>query len=118
MKMVTKCFEFEAAHKIPLASAGKCQQIHGHSYKLEISIAGEVNIDTGMIINFSDLKTVINKQIIEWFDHTFINDYMGLPTAENMGDWIWERINHLGFNICRLKLWETSDSCYERVEYE
>lgn len=117
MKMVTKYFEFEAAHKIPIPSAGKCQRIHGHTYKLEISIAGEVNPDTGMIVNFSDLKTFINKEIVDWFDHSFINDYMGLPTAENMGDWIWNRVYDSGFNICRLKLWETSDSCYERFEY-
>ena len=118
MKMVTKLFEFEAAHQLPIPTAGKCQRIHGHTYKLEISITGEVDSETGMIVNFSDLKAIVNRDIIEKFDHTFINDYMVLPTAEIMGDWIWERIKYLGFNICRLKLWETSDSYYERFEYE
>jgi len=119
MKMVTKLFEFEAAHHLPIESAGKCQHPHGHSYKLEISIKGEINPETGMIVNFSDIKKLVNEKIIELFDHSYINDFFKkLPTAENMGDWIWDYIKSAGYDICRIKLWETSDSYYERFEYE
>jgi len=115
--MVTKLFEFEAAHKLDIPTAGKCQRLHGHTYKLEISVAGDINPETGMIVNFSDLKKFVNDEIIEKFDHFYLNDLFSLPTAENMGDWIWDKVEASGFNICRLRLWETSDSYFERVEY-
>ncbi|WP_066759656.1 6-pyruvoyl trahydropterin synthase family protein [Crocinitomix algicola] len=73
---VTKIFDFETAHAL-WGYDGKCKNIHGHSYKLTISITGKVIQDNtavknGMIIDFSDLKKIINKAVVDDFDHALL----------------------------------------------
>lgn len=73
---ITKEFRFEGAHAL-LNYNGKCKHIHGHSYKLYITVIGEPNTDPtsptyGMIIDFTDLKKIVNNYIIEIFDHALI----------------------------------------------
>ncbi len=114
INLITKYFEFEYGHLIP-NHPGKCVIPHGHSGKLEITIKGEIDEHTGMIMDFSDLKKIVNEEIIEKLDHCFLNDLFYLPTAENIGDWIWNKLCEKGLNIYRLRLWETSDSYFERV---
>lgn len=70
---VTKEFSFEMAHALDQHD-GKCQNIHGHSYKLSVTIRGNPVNDSfspknGMVIDFSDLKSIVNKEIIEPLDH-------------------------------------------------
>mgnify|MGYP000890841381 CR=1 FL=1 len=111
---ITKRFEFEYGHYIP-NHPGKCINLHGHTGKLEITVRGVINGYTGMIMDFSDLKKIVNEEIIEKLDHNFLNDMFDLPTAENIGNWIWDKLEEKGLNIYRLRLWETSDSYFERV---
>ena len=73
---VTKEFSFEMAHALNNYD-GKCQYIHGHSYVLKITVAGqpisdENNPKFGMVIDFSDLKTIVNNNILERFDHALV----------------------------------------------
>ncbi len=73
---VTKIFDFETAHAL-WGYDGKCANIHGHSYKLTVSISGNIIKDNsavknGMIIDFSDLKKIINGTVIEEFDHALL----------------------------------------------
>ena len=73
---VTKIFDFETAHAL-WGYDGKCKNIHGHSYKLTVSISGDVindnnHVKNGMIIDFSDLKQIVNTNIIDHFDHCLI----------------------------------------------
>ena len=73
---VTKIFDFETAHAL-WNYDGKCKNIHGHSYKLTISISGEVindinHVKNGMIIDFGDLKKIIKKEIVSPFDHCLL----------------------------------------------
>ncbi|WP_035842168.1 6-pyruvoyl trahydropterin synthase family protein [Crocinitomix catalasitica] len=73
---VTKIFELETAHAL-WGYDGKCANIHGHSYKLTVSIAGEVLNDNsavknGMIIDFSDLKKIVKSAVVEDFDHALL----------------------------------------------
>ncbi len=63
-------FEFEAAHLLPKHS-GKCRNIHGHHYVVEISLVGQVDYETGMIMDFSEVKAAI-EPIIERLDHSLI----------------------------------------------
>jgi 6-pyruvoyltetrahydropterin/6-carboxytetrahydropterin synthase len=70
---VTKVFDFETAHAL-WNYDGKCKNIHGHSYKLTVSISGEVindleHVKNGMIIDFGDLKKIVKKEIVNDFDH-------------------------------------------------
>jgi 6-pyruvoyltetrahydropterin/6-carboxytetrahydropterin synthase len=73
---VTKIFDFETAHAL-WGYDGKCKNIHGHSYKLTVSINGPVIDDdnavkNGMIIDFSDLKKIVNKVVVQDFDHCLL----------------------------------------------
>ena len=108
---IRKTFEFEAAHFLP-KHPGLCHGHHGHSYKLAVSIMGERDKNTGMLIDFGDLKKIVNKVIIDKLDHkdlTKVFDYD--TTAENMVYWIWDKLVEAGLNISKIELWETSGSC-------
>jgi len=80
---VTKEFDFEMAHAL-LGYDGPCKNIHGHSYKLKVTIRGKVkeftdDSDEGMVMDFGDLKTIVNKYIVHVFDHALVlNDKMEL----------------------------------------
>lgn len=78
---LTKIFHFEAAHAL-MGYDGRCRNIHGHSYEMRVTIKG-MPIDNpsspknGMVMDFGDLKKIVNEEIIDYYDHAFIiNDQM------------------------------------------
>ncbi len=77
MLKVTKEFHFEAAHMLPHHD-GQCSRLHGHTYRMIVSISASEPFDTsnpsseGMLIDFGDLKTIVNQSIIEKWDHRFL----------------------------------------------
>ena len=83
MIKVTKLFEFEASHFLP-EYKGACSRLHGHSYKMSVTVQGNIDKDTGMVLDFSELKHKVEEYIINLVDHTFLNDKFVMPTAENM----------------------------------
>jgi 6-pyruvoyltetrahydropterin/6-carboxytetrahydropterin synthase len=73
---ITKIFHFEMAHAL-MNYDGLCRNIHGHSYQLEVTVKGNINHHTddakkGMVMDFSDLKQIVNKHIIEHYDHALL----------------------------------------------
>lgn len=109
---VSKTFTFEAAHHL-LNYCGPCECNHGHSYLLEVVLHGPVNRDTGMVIDYKQLKTIVQKYIIDVFDHATINDKMDCnPTAENMLFFIWEKLEKEGLikGLYEITLKETATS--------
>ena len=73
---VSKIFDFETAHAL-WGYDGKCANIHGHSYVLTVSITGDIiddpdHVKYGMIIDFSDLKTIVKKEIVDVYDHALL----------------------------------------------
>ena len=108
---VTRSFSFEAAHQLEWHS-GACKNLHGHSYKLEVTVAGELDAN-GIVIDFSDLSVVVNREVIDVFDHTYLNDLLANPTAELIAADIWHRLTNAGLALDRIVLWETDTS---RVE--
>lgn len=119
MITVTKHFEFESAHCLE-NHPGKCRNVHGHSYKLEVEVSGEKN-DQGMIIDFGDLKSIVNIEIIEKLDHKMLNEVFDFPvTAENMVEWIAQKLepvlwDHFQVSLERIRLYETSSSYAEWI---
>lgn len=111
MLTITKCFEFEACHHLP-EHPGKCKNMHGHSYKLEVEVTGTPDT-TGMIIDFGDLKKAVQTLIIDLFDHRDLNIYFETPTAENMVVWIVNLLEKENIPVVRVRLWETSTSYAE-----
>lgn len=89
-----KSFQFEAAHLLPLLpEAHKCRRLHGHSFKVEIVIAGECDPKLGWLMDYADIKSAF-KPLWEQLDHRYLNEVPGLdnPTSENVAVWIWERL--------------------------
>lgn len=92
---VTKIFEFSAAHKLPHYD-GDCRNLHGHTYRLEVTFSGSPMTEgsnQGMIIDFNDLKTIVEEYIIKRLDHRYLNEVFFNPTAELMVDWIWRELD-------------------------
>ena len=108
---VTRSFSFEAAHQLEW-HAGACKNLHGHSYKLEVTVAGELD-DNGIVIDFGDLRAVVDREVIDVFDHTYLNDLIANPTAEVIATEIWRRLSDADLQLDRIVLWETENS---RVE--
>jgi len=116
MITVTKRFTFEAAHRLA-AYKGPCAKMHGHSYKLYITVSGPTQVHADMVIDFKDLKTIVDKYIIDKLDHNMLNEIIPMKTtAENMVIWIGDMIEkHLpvGIILQRIRLYETEDSYAE-----
>jgi len=111
-----RIFSFAAAHQLP-NHLGKCKNLHGHTWKLEVCFYGRVNED-GMVIDFGLLKDLVNKTVIDLLDHSLLNELIPNPTAENILLWIWEQLDRgevAAPRHYRLRLWE-SDNSY--VEYK
>ena len=110
---VCKSFRFDAAHFLPNC-VGKCRNMHGHGWTLEVKVHGEVNSHTGMVVDFKDLKSVV-RRYIEELDHTLLNDTIVNPTAENLCIWLFEPLSRdlLPLVLESLVLYETPDSYAE-----
>ena len=89
-----KTFTFEAAHRLPTFPEGhKCRRLHGHSYRITVEVAGDVDEALGILIDYGDIQAAcdpIRKQL----DHYYLNEIAGLenPTSEMIARWIWQRL--------------------------
>ncbi len=131
MVLLTHRFEFCASHRLHNPSLsdrenveiyGKCNNPsgHGHNYGLEVTLAGEPDPDTGMVLELSILKRVVDEEICERYDHKNLNvdvpDFKELvPTAENMLVVIWSRLAGRipRGRLYRLRLTETANNSFE-----
>ena len=109
---IWKEFTFEAAHQLPRVPAGhKCGRLHGHSFRIEVHVKGSTGSDTGWVMDYGDIKTVV-APIIERLDHYYLNEIEGLenPTSENLARWLWRRIRPRLSSLSRLVVRETCTS--------
>ncbi len=84
---LSKSFRFEAAHDLPTFPAGhKCQRLHGHSFRFDVFVEGEVDEKLGYLIDYGQIKKVVDP-LVRKLDHFYLNDIEGLsnPTSENIG---------------------------------
>jgi len=110
-------FRFEAAHLLPKVREGhKCARLHGHSFRIELTIAGPVDEETGWFIDYADLHDAW-APLYDALDHRYLNDVEGLenPTSENLARWIWVRIQKVIPSLAQVTVFET---CEVRCEYE
>jgi 6-pyruvoyltetrahydropterin/6-carboxytetrahydropterin synthase len=94
MMEIFREFTFEAAHLLPKVPEGhKCARLHGHSFRVEVHISGEVDPDAGWIMDFAEIKAAF-APLHEELDHHYLNEVPGLdnPTSENLAEWIWVRL--------------------------
>lgn len=107
MYTVIKEFEFSAAHFLTKYH-GKCENLHGHNYTLAVHVTGELNQDD-IVIDFCDLKNIVQREVISQLDHTNLNDRFENPSCELVAQWIYNRLQpHVP--VTQVQLWETSTS--------
>jgi len=126
MYYVTKEFKFCAAHKLR-EYEGACKRMHGHNYKVHVTLRG-IDLDkAGMLLDFGDLKRICQKEIVDRYDHYDMNEIEPFnemnATAENMVYRFFlildEKISELpeakerGFELYSVKVWETDSSFAE-----
>jgi 6-pyruvoyltetrahydropterin/6-carboxytetrahydropterin synthase len=116
--LVSKEFTFDSAHHLHNYE-GKCKNLHGHTYKLQVIMRGKVDA-RGIAIDFGDIKRIAKERIVDRLDHKYLNEV--LPpmntTAENMVVWMYEEIQeaivleglHPNILLEEIRLWETPTS--------
>lgn len=140
MLQVTKIFTFETAHAIH-GYSGACRNIHGHSYELYVTVGATESKEgylpkPGFVIDFKDLKKIVQHEIVDFFDHRLIisEDYLAEnpqlkylenlevwhfePSAENILLYIQQKIQPLmpeGILLKKMKLYETANSYAEWI---
>lgn len=110
--------DFDAAHKL-VGYEGKCAELHGHTWKVEVFVVGQKLNDIGVLVDFNMLEERLNK-IIERLDHKFLNEIkeIGNPTCENISKYIFENLKDLPNNVKleKVRVWEGEKSWCEYYE--
>ncbi len=114
LKVVTN---FAAAHQLKMV-AKKCENLHGHNWKVEVCVAGETINDAGVLVDFGEIKKHLSK-VIAMLDHKFLNEleffHEGNPSSENIAIYIAKAlqaaINDDSIKVTRVTTWESEDSC-------
>jgi 6-pyruvoyltetrahydropterin/6-carboxytetrahydropterin synthase len=113
---LTKEFGFESAHRLPHAPDDhKCRRLHGHSFRCEVVVAGEVDPARGWFIDYAAITDAFEPLRLA-LDHHYLNEIDGLEnaTSENLCRWIWERLVGRVPGLHRVTIRET---CTARCDY-
>ncbi len=116
LKIITK---FAAAHQLKIEESKKCENLHGHNWKIEVCVSGEELDHAGLLMDFGVLKKYVAK-VIEELDHKFLNEISIFgdkkpPSSENIAFYIATRLQSMvnlpGVSISRVSAWESDDAC-------
>jgi len=99
---VGRCWTFEAAHHLDNYRGGS-EPIHGHTYRLEISLAGPVG-PQGMVFDFAELDRLVRCRVLDKLDHVCVDQVVPQSTTENLALWIWQQLTDLPLQ--EVKVWE------------
>ncbi len=113
---ITIAATFSAAHRLP-EHEGKCCRLHGHTYGLEVTVAGipqESGPAKGMVMDFADLRQRVGELILEPLDHQLLNELFDfVPTVEAVAAWIFSRLEDAGLPVVRVQLAEGPNTYVE-----
>jgi len=104
--LVSREFSFVGAHQLPHYQ-GKCERLHGHTWRLRVTVQAQVGPD-GIAFDFAELGRIVRDKVIEKLDHTFLNDMIPNPSAENIAYWVWEQLKELP--LLEIRVWESEDT--------
>jgi len=127
--LITRKVEFSASHCLSSAELSDAENLafygpasnpngHGHNYIVEVTVSGTPDRVTGMVMDLKELKDILNREVLEPFDHRFLNHEVSpfqrvIPTAENIAVEIWRRlapeVNRASAKLHAIRLWETAD---------
>lgn len=106
---IAATFGFEAAHRLPnLPDGHKCKNLHGHNYRLEVSVEGPLD-ERGFVMDYAEIEAIVDP-IIKRVDHRFLNEIEGLenPTSEVMAEWFMAQIKpQMPGKTVTLRIYET-----------
>lgn len=94
MHELCKQFRFDAAHTLERAiETESSRRVHGHSYRAEVALRGEPDLETGMLIDLGHFTRAL-EEVRDALDHRMLDEVEGLPpaTLENLASWIWRRL--------------------------
>jgi 6-pyruvoyltetrahydropterin/6-carboxytetrahydropterin synthase len=114
---IFKEFSIEAAHWLPHVPEGhKCRRLHGHSFQIQVHVAGPVDQHLGWVMDFAEIKAAF-QSIEDQLDHRCLNDVNGLenPTSENLARWIW---SHLRDDLPALNKIVVRETCTSGCVYQ
>ncbi|HWQ32231.1 MAG TPA: 6-carboxytetrahydropterin synthase QueD [Blastocatellia bacterium] len=109
---------FSSAHLLR-GHQGKCANLHGHNYRVEVYVRGQKLNEIGMLIDFADLKAA-TKKVVDYLDHKNINELPPFdkeinPTAEEMAAYflheVGRQVNDSRVQVYKVRLWETDNCC-------
>jgi 6-pyruvoyltetrahydropterin/6-carboxytetrahydropterin synthase len=114
LKIIT---QFAAAHRLE-NFYGKCEGLHGHNWKVEVSLAGEQLDEAGLLVDFGVIKARTNA-LLEEIDHKYLNELEAFreqnPSSENLARYLFERLSSTlsreGVRVSRVNVWESDTSC-------
>lgn len=114
IKIIT---DFAAAHNLR-NFRGKCENLHGHNWKVEVVMRGALLDEAGMLVDFGEVKQ-ITRELLAGIDHQYLNDLPFFqhqnPSSENIARYLFEqlaeRLNNANRKISRVTAWESSDAC-------
>jgi 6-pyruvoyltetrahydropterin/6-carboxytetrahydropterin synthase len=109
---LVKTFRFEAAHSLPNVPAGhKCNRMHGHSYRVDVHVTGQPDPETGWVVDFGQIKSVV-EAVLDDLDHRTLNEIPGLEnsTSEMLGQYLWKRIAPGLTGLSAITIWESDTS--------
>lgn len=122
MYKVTKEFKFDSAHYLK-GYSGKCANLHGHTWRLAVTIQGRFLNNLGMLMDFKRLKEIVENIVIDYLDHKVLNDILEFnPTAENISKYIFKLLEEAmweeskgNVHVVNIRLWENYPESY--VDY-
>jgi 6-pyruvoyltetrahydropterin/6-carboxytetrahydropterin synthase len=112
-----KEFHFEAAHYLPSAPPGHANaRVHGHSFRVRVTIDGEPDLETGLVLHLEELEAALD-DVRDALDHRLLNEVEGLsmPTLERICAWLWERLHNRLPGLVEIEV--SRDSCHEGCIY-
>jgi len=109
--------QFGAAHQLR-DTGGKCENLHGHNWKIETCVKGQELDKNGLLVDFKDIKEAVEK-IIDGLDHKFLNELEYFkdinPSSENIARYIYEileqALNNENIKVSRVTVWESDSAC-------
>ena len=110
-------YSFSAGHALR-EYKGKCENVHGHNYKVRVAVEGETLDATGLLVDFVDLRQAV-RSVVDRLDHQFLNDVAPFdrlnPSAENLARYIFQelapQVAPSGARVQAVTVWETDTSC-------
>jgi 6-pyruvoyltetrahydropterin/6-carboxytetrahydropterin synthase len=109
---IAKIFTFEAAHQLPgLPEGHKCGRIHGHSFRVEVHVAGDVDEKQGWLFDHALISRAM-EPLIKQLDHNLLNEVEGLksPTIEHIAHWFWVKLKSTFPGLSKIVIHETAQA--------